>query len=266
MRKSLIWFSLIFLSLVRATAQNAGSPEESRLQFTANIQNNHLWRGILVADNPVVMGNLSYALSKNKNLKIGIWGASAFANEKDGTHYREIDYYIQYSNENFYIGLWDSYNSRDVVAAYADDDVFNYSLKRTAHTLELRTNYTFGHKFPLNIEAGIMLYGGANAREVILKPDGEYDRNKYSTYVQMSYPVVHGKAIDLNAFLGGGFALSGESFLYGGGKGGFRIVNAGFKASKNIKITEQYTLPVAMLVMWNPTLGYARIQLAVTVF
>ncbi|WP_316247901.1 C1 family peptidase, partial [Elizabethkingia miricola] len=70
----------------------------------------------------VVMGNLSYALDKNKNWKIGIWGASALANDSDGTHYKEINYYVQYSNKNFYIGLWDLYNSRNINTAVAADD------------------------------------------------------------------------------------------------------------------------------------------------
>ncbi|MFC3160459.1 hypothetical protein ACFOEQ_20080 [Chryseobacterium arachidis] len=36
------------------------------MDFTANIQNNHLWRGLIITDKPVVMGNLSYALDKDK--------------------------------------------------------------------------------------------------------------------------------------------------------------------------------------------------------
>ncbi len=66
--------------------------------------------------------------------------------------------------------------------------------------------------------------------------------------------------------MGGGFALNDKNFLYGNGKNSFQIVNLGLKAGKDIKITEHYTLPVAMMVMWNPALKYARVQLAATVF
>ncbi|KAF5305787.1 hypothetical protein FQR65_LT18669 [Abscondita terminalis] len=127
-------------SIVGVSAQNSDSlkteEKAGRLDFTANIQNNHLWRGLIITDKPVVMGNLSYALDKNKNWKIGIWGASALANDSDGTHYKEINYYVQYSNKNFYIGLWDLYNSRNINTAVAADDIFSYSRRRSAHIID----------------------------------------------------------------------------------------------------------------------------------
>ena len=63
-----------FSGIVGVSAQNTDSlkTEEraGRLDFTANIQNNHLWRGLIITDKPVVMGNLSYALDKNKTGKL----------------------------------------------------------------------------------------------------------------------------------------------------------------------------------------------------
>lgn len=238
----------------------------NRLDFTANIQNNHLWRGLIITDKPVVMGNLSYALDKEKKWKVGFWGASSLTDDKDGTHYKEIDYYIQYSDGRLYIGLWNLFNARNINTAVASDDIFNYSNRRTNHIIDLRTNYTFGSSFPLNVEADIMLYGGANAGEVILSPDGSYQRNRYSTYVQVSYPVIAHQKVNLDAFVGSGFALNSRRFLYGSGENSFDFVNVGIKASKAVKITDHYTLPVSMMAMWNPSNRYARIQLAATVF
>jgi len=186
--------------------------------------------------------------------------------DKDNTHYKEINYYVQYSNGRLYIGLWDLFNSRNINTAVASDDIFNYSNRKTAHIIDLRTNYTFGPSFPLNIEADIMLYGGANAGEVVLEPDGTYKKNKYSTYVQASYPVIKDKKVNLDAFVGAGFALNDKNFLYGNGTNSFDVVNVGVKATKSLKITEHYTLPVSMMVMWNPSNKFARIQLAATVF
>lgn len=265
--KKLFYICLIILGTGNLFAQeNPEEKEDSRLDFTANIQNNHLWRGLIITDKPVVMGNLSYALDKDKKWKVGIWGASSMTDDKDGTHYKEINYYVQYSNGRLYIGLWDLFNSRNINTAVASDDIFNYSNRKTAHIIDLRTNYTFGPAFPLNIEADIMLYGGANAGEVVLEPDGTYKKNKYSTYVQASYPVIKDKKVNLNAFVGAGFALNDERFLYGNGTNSFDIVNVGVKATKSLKITEHYTLPVSMMAMWNPSNKFARIQLAATVF
>ncbi|MDC8106419.1 hypothetical protein ACNFU2_16125 [Chryseobacterium sp. PTM-20240506] len=265
--KKLLFICLIILGTGSLFAQDDTEvKDDGRLDFTANIQNNHLWRGLIITDKPVVMGNLSYALDKEKKWKVGIWGASALTDDKDGTHYKEINYYVQYSDGRLYIGLWDLFNSRNINTTVASDDIFNYSNRRTAHIIDLRTNYTFGPSFPLNIEADIMLYGGANAGEVVLKPDGSYKKNKYSTYVQVSYPVIAHQKVNLDAFVGGGFAINDSTFLYGNGKNSFDIVNVGIKASKALKITEHYTLPVSMMAMWNPSNKYARIQLAATVF
>ncbi|AYN00430.1 hypothetical protein [Chryseobacterium sp. 3008163] len=265
--KKLFYICLIALGTGNLYAQqNEENQEDSRLDFTANIQNNHLWRGLIITDKPVIMGNVSYALDKDKNWKVGIWGASSMTDDKDGTHYKEINYYVQYSNGRLYIGLWDLFNSRNINTAVASDDIFNYSNRKTAHIIDLRTNYTFGPAFPLNIEADIMLYGGANAGEVVLEYDGTYKKNKYSTYVQVSYPVIKDKKVNLDAFVGAGFALNDKNFLYGNGTNSFDIVNVGVKATKSLKITEHYTLPVSMMAMWNPSNKFARIQLAATVF
>ncbi len=72
-------FKAIFLMVLgtgRLFSQESGEgkqTKESRLDFTANIQNNHLWRGLIITDKPVVMGNLSYALDAEKKWKVGIW-------------------------------------------------------------------------------------------------------------------------------------------------------------------------------------------------
>ncbi|WP_228377095.1 hypothetical protein [Chryseobacterium sp. FH2] len=111
-----------------------------------------------------------------------------------------------------------------------------------------------------------MLYGGANAGEIVLEQDGTYKKNKYSTYIQVSYPVIKDKKVNLDAFIGAGFALNNKNFLYGNGKNSFDLVNVGLKTSKSLKITEHYSLPVFMMAMWNPSNKYSRIQIAATVF
>ncbi|MDH6252015.1 hypothetical protein M2347_001742 [Chryseobacterium sp. H1D6B] len=266
MKKISTIICLAVLGTGSLVAQENTETKESRLDFTANIQSNHLWRGLIITDKPVVMGNISYALDAEKKWKVGIWGASSLTDDKDGTHYKEINYYVQYSDGRLYIGLWDLFNARNINTAVASDDIFNYSNRRTAHIIDLRTNYTFGPSFPINIETDIMLYGGANAGEVVLEPDGSYKKNKFSTYVQVSYPVISCKKVNLDTFVGAGFALNDRNFLYGSGKNSFDIVNVGLKASKTIKFSEYYSLPVFMGAMWNPANKYARIQLGATIF
>jgi hypothetical protein len=117
-----------------------------RLDFTANIQNNHLWRGLIITDKPVVMGNLSYALDKNKTGKLESGELQLLLMTVMVPIIRRSITMFSILTD-FYIGLWDLYNSRNINTAVAADDIFNYSRRRTAHIIDLRTNYTFGPKF-----------------------------------------------------------------------------------------------------------------------
>lgn len=276
MKTKVLQLAAIFLmsSFIYVSAQEYGETigseqevvenELEKLDFSVNIQNNHLWRGLIVTDQPVIMGTLSYKPAEW--VEIGLWGASSLSRDTDDTLYKEVNYFVDFNYKNFHIGLWDLYNMRNIDPLFASDDIFNYSKKRTAHILELRSHYTFGPAFPLYLEFDVMLYGGANAGEVFLNPDGSYDKNRHSSYIEVAYPVVSYKGVDLSAFLGGGFGLNDKTHLFAGPKTGFQVSNIGVLAKKDVRITESYTLPVHMMMIWNPALKYARVQFAATLF
>jgi|SRR5699024_5895295 len=244
-------------------------PIYDNLHFTASIQTNHIWRGLIITDKPVIAGQVWYDLNQSKTLQVGVWGAAAISNDSDGSYYKEIDYYIQFAKNGFTIGIWDLFNSRGIDPAVASDEVFNYSQKRTTHIIDLRMSYRFQHNFPLRLEADVMLYGGANAGEVLLDSYGDYDANRYSTYVEASYPVIDKQNISLNAFVGGGFAFNpgdkGATYLYGNGQHTFDIVNVGFTVTKNLPVFDTH-IPVSFSTFWNPSQNFARVQLATTLF
>ncbi len=270
-------FSLLFLSCIflmqaqttEPTQQSIDDPIFDNLHFSASVQTNHIWRGLIITDKPMIAGQVWYDLNKSKTLQIGVWGAAAISNDSDDTYYKEIDYYIQYAKNGFSIGIWDLFNSRGINPAVASDKVFDYSQKRTTHIIDLRMSYQFQHSFPLRLEADVMLYGGANAGEVLLDQSGDYDSNRYSTYVEASYPVIDRQNISLNAFVGGGFAFNpgpeGATYLYGNGQHNFDIVNVGFTVTKNIPVFKTH-IPVSFSTFWNPSQNFARVQLATTLF
>ncbi len=198
------------------------------------------------------MGNIHSALDKKQKVTIGIWGGNGF----DG-NYKEINYYIQYQSKGFKVGLWDLFNTTNV----EKPAVFNYDRKSTTHILDLRTSYQFLEEFPLRIEADVLVYG--NDRELISNLDY---KNRYSTYVELGYPLMKNEKIVLDAFLGAGFALNGKSHLYTTEpNSNFDIVNTGIKVSKDMSILN-YKLPVSALAMWNPALKIARVQLGIVLF
>jgi len=261
MKKS-FFFSIITIIGVTGYAQKTMVSDDvstsiqaqkpSRLDFNIELKTSHLWRGLVINESMTAMGNIHYALDKKQNVTIGVWGGNGF----DG-HYREINYYVQYQSAGFSVGLWDLFNTTNI----EKPAVFNYDRKTTTHILDLRTSYQFPKEFPLRIEADILLYG--NDRE--LTTNLNY-KNRYSTYVEVGYPLLKNEKIALNAYLGAGFALDGKTHLYTNEPNStFDIVNTGFKAYKNITIL-QYKLPVTAATMWNPTLKIAKLQLGVVLF
>lgn len=254
----------LFLLILGTSFGQEKKDHFDRLHFNAVIQTNHLWRGLIITDQPVITGQLWFDINKEKTLYVGVWGASSFSNDDDGTHYQEINYFVYFEKNGWFIGLWDLYNTRDVNTLVASEDVFNYSRKRTNHILDLRSAYTFQNDFPLRIELDIPLYGGANAGEVLLRPDGKYSANRYSTYLEVGYPFVQAENVVFNGFVGAGFPLKtkgNSSHLYGNGQNDFDIVNVGFNASRSFKIGE-INLPVSFMTIWNPSQKYTRVQLA----
>ncbi len=238
--------------------------KQSPVDISAGIQTNHLWRGLIITDKPMVSAQATLGLNKSKTVQLGIWGGTSIANEADGTHYKEIDYFIRYADKGLSIGLWDLYNSRSEAknGAYG---VFNYSKESSKHILDLRTSYQFPQTFPIRVEADVLLYGPADA---IYTVNGEYDKNKHSTYVEIGYPMIQNSTVNLNTFIGSAFTFSGEKgnySLYGDGKDNFQVVNVGFTASKDVNVFNK-KIPVSLTTMWNPTNKYARVQIATKLF
>lgn len=253
--KKILWivFALFVVQITNAQEEN----KKPVVNFTANLQTNHLWRGLVITDKPMVGVQTIFNIDGQNKFTAGFWGGMSFSNETNGTHYTEINYYIQYADKGFSIGLWDLFNT----SVAKDADIWNYDEKKTTHLLDLRTSYNFGTSFPLTVEADVLLYGSGDT-----EADGTNKvKQRYSTYLQLAYPFYQSKIVNLDGFIGAGLALNGETHIYGDGKNKFDVVNVGIKASKNLKVNN-WTIPVSATTLWNPSKKIARVQLAVTLF
>ncbi|RCW93978.1 hypothetical protein [Winogradskyella arenosi] len=253
--------NLLFLCLALITVQMsyAQEPElkDSPIDFNLDLKTNHLWRGLIITDKPMAAVFSQLKLNNIGTFTTGFWGGMAFSNDSDGTSYKEINYYVQYADNGLSIGLWDLFNTRSVETP----DIWNYDQNTTTHLIDLRTSYVFQGSFPLRLEADVLLYGTA---------DSQFDTNgdreqRYSTYVEASYPIITDSKVNLNAFAGAAFSLNGDTHLYGDGEQNFDFVNVGFTATKTLKFSD-ISIPVSATTMWNPSQKLARIQLAVNVF
>ncbi len=255
MNKILLIVLVAILSVQMGVAQET-EKKDSPIDFSVNLQSNHLWRGLVITDKPMVAVFTTIKLNESGSFTAGLWGGMAISNESDGTHYKEINYYMQYASNGFSIGLWDLFNTRGA----ASPDVWDYDKETTGHLLDLRTSYNFGSKFPLTLEVDVLLYGSGDSQ----LNNGDFEQ-RYSTFAKVSYPLIGNSYVNLDGFVGAGFSLNGDTHLYGDGQENFDLVSVGFITSKTVKLGS-YNLPVAVTTLWNPSLKIARVELAATIF
>ncbi|TXD54460.1 MULTISPECIES: hypothetical protein [unclassified Polaribacter] len=253
--KKVLYILLAAFAAQLSTAQEK-TLKDSPLDFSVDLKTSHLWRGLIISDRPMAAVFLKLKLDKSGSFSTGFWGGVAFANESDGTSYQEINYYVQYAKNGLSLGLWNLFNTRGA----ANPNVWDYDKKTTYHFLDLRTSYHFGKSFPLTLEADVLLFGSR---------DGQYTNldfeQRYSTYVQVSYPLIKESKVDVSAFVGAGFSLNGNTHLYGDGTQNFDLVNVGLTASKTVKFGD-HSVPFSVNTLWNPSVKYARVQLIVHLF
>ena len=102
---SLITCSLFFCSM------------NAQIHFHANVANNHLWRGMEVADGMVFTSDISIT-DKNEYFRIGLWGGT----NTSGT-YKEFNHYVSFLSPKSlplffkgYLGL--KFNQSSLAKAY----------------------------------------------------------------------------------------------------------------------------------------------------
>ena len=235
-------------------AEASVSDKAATLNFGADIVSRYIWRGYDFGNSPAIQPNLFFSW---RGLNIGAWGSYSFApyhamlNDtvvvNMGT-YTEMDMYMSYTLKWFTLTFFDYFVPNGLDPDYTEAKVFqyfNYSNKTTGHTFEVSLTFAGPDKFPLKVFVGTLVYGNDKAKDSL----GYYmnpDKNNYSTYIELAYPVTF-HTINLNFFVGG--TPFGGSWY--GPKAGF--TNVGITAKKAIPITKSYCLPVQASLIANPS-------------
>lgn len=212
----------------------------------------HLWRGIEVSDEISTLADI-YFKTKNEVFKAGIWSGVGV-----NGGFKEFDYYVAFKHSGFEASLWDIYNFSPG-ASYNNKEAFNYKAKETGRFLDLRLSYRFQESFPLKIFWATLLYGRDR--------DALNEKNRYSSYLELEYPICSKNGFKLEAGIGGamplvkGKDLNGEktnAHFYGEDP---NIVDIHLRLSKTFKFGS-YSLPVSLMPMWNPEKEYVNMEVS----
>lgn len=223
-----------------------GVAASAQIHLTADLQNNHLWRGMEVADGCVVLADLGYTFA-HSHVTVGLWGGTNTAGS-----YKEFNHYVSFSAGGFELSACDTYNFSPG-ASYNNRQYFNYSARETGRFLNCTLNYRFRQpQFPLLLSWSTIMFG--RDRSI------DNSTQKYSTFVYAEYPVYDKDGWRVDAGVGGAFALrkAGEDSNFYGTTAG--VVHASIRVSRDLKIGS-YAIPVHAATLWNPQSQKAYFQI-----
>jgi hypothetical protein len=189
----------------------------------------YVWRGIKQTGFSI-QPSLTFSLG---DFSLGAWGSTDF-NEGADQGFKEVDFTASYSVSDFTIAVTDYWWDGEGARHYFSSPREGYS----GHMLEGSLSYKFSEKFPLSVGWNTFFLGEGNKKE-----NGD---NSFSTFVEFAYPF---SLKDLNLDFAVGFT-PWESAVYG--TTGFKFTQIKLGVSKNIKITESFTLPVFGNLIANP--------------
>ncbi|HOI26650.1 MAG TPA: hypothetical protein PLN63_02425 [Paludibacteraceae bacterium] len=195
----------------------------AKVEFSAgaDLVSSYVWRGSRVTGasfQPAV--GISYA-----GFSLGAWGSSDFKNMIN-----EADFTLGYEIGGF------SACVTDYFGPYVDTVAPKY-FESKAHIMEATVGFDFAsvtEKFPLSIAVNTNFLNDLD----------EEDEERYSTYIELGYPVTAGD-VELAFALG----LTPAKGMY---SDNLNVVNISIKGSKVIKVTDEFSLPVFSQVVLNP--------------
>lgn len=198
--------------------------DEVETSVGADLVSGYIWRG-------QDLGNVSIQPSLSvsyKGFSLGAWGSVGI--DKNDT--KELDLTAGYSTGGFSISVTDYYFN-----IYADGISQKYGNYSGCHTFEGQIGYDFG-VLSANWYTN---FAGADG----VKKNG---KRAYSSYISVEAPFKLG-GLDWTAGIG---ATPWETNFYNGGSNGFEVCDLSLGATKDIKVSDSFTLPAFAKFTVNP--------------
>ena len=213
---------IVLMAMMFATGIGAMAQDEVETTVAADVVNQYIWRGQDLGE-VSVQPTLGIAY---KGLSLSAWGSVGLSNPADT---KEFDLTLAYSTGGFNIGITD-YWFNDPEERY-----FLYDAHKTSHLFEANVGYDFG-------VASIQWFTNFAGN------DGTNNKGEraYSSYAELSVPFKLAST-DWSATIG---AVPFVTTSYG--TDGFAITNVALKATKDIKITDSFSIPVFAQIAANP--------------
>ncbi len=216
-------FVLGLIALFGASAIKA--QDEVEATISADVVNQYVWRGQELG-NSAFQPTLGIAY---KGLSLSAWGSTGLTEAADT---KEFDLTLSYTIGGFNIGVTDYWFNAGLDP---QNRYFKYDAHSTNHVFEANIGYDFG-------VASVQWFTNFAGNDGVNK-DGD---RACSSYFEVSAPFKLASC-DWTATAG---AVPYATDFYG--TNGFAVVNLALRATKDIKVTDSFSIPVFAEVMGNP--------------
>ncbi len=222
-----------------AMLMTTGMKAQDKVEATVgtDVVSQYIWRGQDLGDvslQPTL--GLAY-----KGFSLSAWGSVGLSETNDT---KEFDLTLSYTVGGFHVGITDYwFNS-------PNEKYFKYSAHDTSHVFEANIGYDFG---VVSLDWYTNFAGNDGVTE-----DGD---RAYSSYVELNAPFTLA-GLDWNATVG---AVPYATSFYSDA-GGFAVTNIGVTATKEVKITDHFALPVFAGIHANPSTEKAYFTFGFSLF
>ncbi len=212
------------LALLCAAQYSATAQTTVETTVEADIVNQYIWRG-------QELGGVSLQPTlgvAHKGLSLTAWGNVGLVDASDT---KEFDLTLAYELGKWNVGVTDYWFNTP------NDRYFCYDTHKTSHVFEANLGYNFG---PCSLQWFTIFAGNDGANS-----DGD---RAYSSYVELSAPFTFG-GCEWTATVG---AVPYATTLYAEANG-FAVTNLSLTATKDLRISDTFSVPVFGGIATNPS-------------
>ncbi|MDR1416709.1 MAG: hypothetical protein LBJ57_04750 [Prevotellaceae bacterium] len=221
--------------------------KESGVNFSvgADMVSSYVWRGAYQS---------GVAVQPSVGVELAGFSLSSWGSVDVGSGFKEVDFTLSYSIAGLDVAVTDYWWSGESAYGYFSRgnsyDPSNLDKKVSDHLFEATLAYTLpAERFPLKLSWSTFFAGNDFKYDDAGKPS-----RAFSTYIEALYPFTV-KGVSLDAALGvrpwesPSYEPANPPLYY---SHGLAVVNVSLKATKELKITDSFTLPVFGQLIFNP--------------
>lgn len=251
MRKNILFCYFVFILILLFCLGTVYGQNGVEINISADYASRYIWRGLNMNDAQNVQPGLSISAG---GFEAGFWGSYSLTqgNSTDDNNAisHELDTWIGYTH-TFKSTASIGFVITDYYFPNAGIRIGNFNNHDNAdgpgaHTFEAGLIIGFPEKIPLTLSGFINIYNDAGK----------------NTYFQLDY-VKTVNETELDFFIGAAGGSKDNPGYYG--TSDFNVINTGIQASREIKISDKFSLPVFVNYTLNPKAGIAYLIFGFTI-